>query len=72
MHDKQKRLECTYIIKCRIVALAQWNEYNWKATWGGKFEAYHHQAPARKNIRGHLMSIYKSRSKTVKNGPKHF
>ena len=52
--------------------LVQWNEYNWKATWGGKFEAYHHQAPARKNMRGHLMSIYKSRSKTVKNGPKHF
>ena len=25
-----------------------------------------------KNMRGHLMSIYKSRSKTVKNGPKHF
>ena len=23
-------------------------------------------------MRNHLMSIYKSRSKTVKNGPKHF
>ena len=33
----------------------------------GKFEAYHHQTPARKNMRGHRRSIDKSRSKTVKN-----
>ena len=31
-----------------VMTWTQWNEYNWKATWGGKFEAYHHQAPARK------------------------
>ena len=41
------------------------------AIWGGKFQAYHHQTRARKNMRGHRRSIYKSWSKTVKNGPKH-